>query len=83
MLTATLEERAAFECLCAERERTRWPERNWLPPIADEAYPFLGYTVTVSWQDGRTFRWHVESIPDQGQLEAMHSGVRLLTYSAD
>jgi hypothetical protein len=41
--------------------------------------PCRGYIITVWWQDGWTFLWYADSVPDETQIEAMRPGVRSLT----
>jgi hypothetical protein len=81
---ATPDERTAFAEQLAQRHAapfgTDW---NRQPLLPDSAYPFLGYTVKVSWEDGHGFCWHADAVPDQGSIEAVYPGIRLLAYSAD
>jgi hypothetical protein len=83
MLEATPEELAMFDAVLDARARTPWPECNLLPPLDPAAYPFRGYTVHVTWQDGWLCRWHTDSIPDVTLLEEQRPGVLYWHYSAD
>jgi hypothetical protein len=81
---ATLEEVEAFKELLAYRDSVPYgTDWNLLPPIPDSAYPFLGYTIKVWWEDGHGFYWHADDIPDRSSIEEVYPGIRLLTYSAD
>jgi hypothetical protein len=73
-----------IEATLAERYRVPFgADWNCLPPLPAAAYPFLGYTVQVTWQDGWVCTWHVESLPDITLLEEMRPGVLSVHYSAD
>jgi hypothetical protein len=81
---ATPSEIAAFEQQLAHRDATPFgTDWNRLPRIPAAAYPFRGYTVSVWWNDGHGMCWHADDVPDQGSIEEVFPGIRLLTYSAD
>jgi hypothetical protein len=64
------------------RHRPRGEDNDMLEAKMAEVSPFRAYIITVWWQDGWTFLWYADSVPDEAQIDAMRPGVRSLTCAA-